>query len=283
MIELLIPSRRTTLGGQAIGRVLPWRARRSVGPFVFLDHMGPAELAPGERFDVPPHPHIGLSTLTLLFEGSSVHRDSLGFVQTIRPGDINWMTAGRGIVHSERSPPEAPGGTLHGLQLWVALPREREDSEPSFEHHPAASLPVVSPAGARLSICCGSAYGATSAVQVSAPLFFVDASLEAGATLELPPEHAERALYLVEGTVEVFGQTVEARTMIVFGSGPAPVRATTKARAVLLGGAPLDGPRHMWWNFVSSSPEKIEQAKRDWHLGRFAPIPGDDQERTPLP
>jgi redox-sensitive bicupin YhaK (pirin superfamily) len=193
------------------------------------------------------------------------------------------MTAGRGIVHSERSPPEAPGGALHGLQLWVALPREREDSEPSFEHHPAASLPVVSPAGARLSICCGSAYGATSAVQVSAPLFFVDASLEAGATLELPPEHAERALYLVEGTVEVFGQTVEARTMIVFGSGPAPVRATTKARAVLLGGAPPDGPRHMWWNFVSSSPEKIEQAKRDWHLGRFAPIPGDDQERTPLP
>jgi redox-sensitive bicupin YhaK (pirin superfamily) len=282
MIDLIIDARARDLGGFQVGRLLPSVQRRLVGPFIFFDHMGPAELAPGHGMDVRPHPHIGLATVTYLFEGEIVHRDSLGSHQAIRPGDINWMTAGRGIVHSERTGPQAraQGSRVEGLQLWVALPTADEETAPAFHHHPAATLPTVELAGAHLRVLAGTAYGQTSPVRTFSPLFYVDASIPAGATLAVPDEHEERAAYIVKGAVEHAGPG----RMLVFTPGAhVQLHAEADTRLVLLGGAPLDGPRHMFWNFVSSSRERLEQAKQDWKAQRFAKVPGDDIEFIPLP
>jgi redox-sensitive bicupin YhaK (pirin superfamily) len=286
-VESVLEARPRSIGTLTVGRVLPSQVRRMVGPFTFLDHMGPVEFAPSTGADVPPHPHIGLATVTYLFEGEMVHRDSLGFQQPIEPGAINWMHAGRGIAHSERTPPELrrSGSRLHGLQLWVALPKESEESDPDFEHHPAATLPQLEVGGALVRILAGTAYGVMSPVGTASPLFYVEASIPPGESLPLPREHRERAAYVVEGTVVCGPDSFGRGRMLVFAPGSKPVlrAADAPARVMLLGGAPLEGPRHIWWNFVSSSKERIEQAKRDWKEGRFPKVKGDEQEFVPLP
>lgn len=284
-IELVVEGRTHALPGLAVRRTLPTRERRHVGPFVFLDHMGPADLAAGAGIDVPPHPHIGLATVTYLLEGALLHRDSLGTEQRIEPGDVNWMSAGRGIAHSERTPADARGGArIHGIQSWVALPIAHEESAPTFEHVPAARIPVVTLEGAELHVIAGSAHGATSPVAVLSPLFYVYAALRPGARVPLPEQPAERAAHIVAGRVECDGRSFEAGTLVVFRPGSRPdVRAVGEASLVLLGGAPLDAERHIWWNFVSSSKERIERAKRDWKEGRFGVVPGDPGEPLPLP
>ena len=284
-IETVIEPRTRDLGGVPVRRVLPSSARRLVGPFIFFDHMGAADLEPGRGIDVRPHPHIHLETVTYLFEGEILHRDSLGSHQPIRPGAINWMTAGRGIVHSERSGPDerARGSRLHGLQLWVALPRAHEDTEPAFWHHPADSLPEIDRDGARLRVLAGTAFGTSAPVRVVAPLFLVDAALEPGAEIPLPAEE-ERAVYVVSGAVHLGATRLDAHHMAVVAPGDGgTLRADSPARAILLGGAPLDGERHIWWNFVSSSRDRIERAKQDWRDGRFPKVPGDEHEFIPLP
>ena len=286
-ITRVLEGRPRDLGGFSVRRVLPAPGMQTVGPFIFFDHIGPATFAPGEGVDVRPHPHIGLATVTYLFAGAFMHRDSLGTAQLIRPGDVNWMVAGRGIAHSERTPPEAreaPGGAaIHGIQTWIALPREREETMPSFEHHPAATLPEVREGGATLRLVAGAAFGQCAPTSVFSPMFYVAAELEAGAGTSLPDEYAERAVYVVEGAIEVAGGRHTVGEMVVFGPGDgASVRAVGSARVMLLGGAALDGPREIWWNFVSSSAERIERAKVDWQEDRFAAVPGDD-ERIPLP
>jgi redox-sensitive bicupin YhaK (pirin superfamily) len=281
----IIEARTRDLGGLSVGRVLPSPRRRLVGPFIFFDHFGPVAFEPGKGMDVRPHPHINLATVTYLFEGEIVHRDSLGSFQAIRPGAINWMTAGRGIVHSERTGPELrnAGSRLHGLQLWVALPRAREESEPDFRHYPAAGMPEMRKGGARVRVLAGTAYGTTSPVQTLSPLFYVEAMIPAGGELPLPEEHRERAAYVVEGAVRCGEALVEPARMAIFEPGPTPpLRAEAATRVVLIGGAPLDGERHIWWNFVSSARSRIEQAKRDWKERRFAPVPGET-EFIPLP
>ena len=285
-VELVIDARPRQLDTLTVRRVLPAPKRRLVGPFIFFDHMGPADFGVGQGVDVRPHPHIALATVTYLFEGEIVHRDNLGFTQPIRPGDVNWMIAGRGIVHSERTLPEQrrAGARLHGIQSWVALPSSEEERAPSFEHHPKASLPRVTARGVELRVVAGSAYGQSAPVTVLSPTLYVAAELEAGAELSVPDEHAERAAYVVEGTVLCDGREHAPSAMLVFRSGAAAsLTAKSAARVMLLGGAPLDGPRHIYWNFVSSSKARIEQAKDDWRGGRFARIPGDDQEFIPLP
>jgi redox-sensitive bicupin YhaK (pirin superfamily) len=285
-IETVLEARPRDIGGLMVGRVLPSSSRRLVGPFIFFDHMGPAVFSPGQAIDVRPHPHINLATVTYLFEGEIVHRDSLGSHQPIRPGAINWMTAGRGIVHSERTSPELrrSGSRLHGIQLWVALPTAHEEVEPYFSHHPAATLPVVEERGMKLRVLLGSAYGAESPVRTLSPLFYVEVEIGAGQELPLPRGHEERAAYVVEGAIGCGAEVARAGTMWVFArSAEAVLRSETGARVMLLGGAPLDGPRHIWWNYVSSSKERIEQAKRDWKEGRFPKVPGDDVEFIPLP
>jgi len=284
-IATIVEGRARDLGGFFVARLLPSKAMRSVGPVVFFDHMGPAELPPGTGIDVRPHPHIGLATVTYLFEGGIVHRDSLGFVQPIEPGAINWMTAGRGIAHSERTGEalRKTGSRLHGLQLWVALPKAHEEAEPSFVHHPAATLPEIDVDGVKVRVLAGSAYGQTSPVHALSKLFYVEARMPYGAQLALPLEPAERAAFVVSGEVECGGERIAAPRMIVFTPGvAATLTAAAAAHLMLFGGAPLDGERHLWWNFVSSSKERIEQAKRDWAEGRFAPIPGET-EAIPLP
>ena len=286
-LELVIEARVKDLGGGfRVRRLLPAAERRMVGPFIFFDHMGPVRMEPGRGLDVRPHPHINLATLTYLFEGEILHRDSLGTVQPIQPGALNWMTAGRGIVHSERSPDaaRAAGLSLHGLQLWVALPRAQEEAPPSFQHHAAGDLPALNRDGARLRVIAGSAYGATSPVRVLSPLFYLDAQLEPGAELALPEEHAQRAVYLVEGSVACDGEAHGPGRMLVFREGaPARIHAREPSRVMLLGGAGLDGERHVFWNFVSSSRERIERAKADWREKRFPKVPGDEVEFIPLP
>jgi redox-sensitive bicupin YhaK (pirin superfamily) len=286
LVETIIEGRARDLGGLVVRRVLPSAARRWVGPFVFFDHMGPVEFAPGTGLDVRPHPHVNLATVTYLFEGEIVHRDSLGSHQPIRPGEINWMTAGRGIVHSERTARErrTGGQRLHGIQLWVALPRAHEETDPAFHHHPAAALPELQQRGARIRVLAGAAYGAESPVRTFSPLFYADAALAAGSELALPGEHEERAAYVAEGAVSCGPERAGVGRMLVFAPGSrAVLRADSAARVLLLGGAPLDGPRHIWWNFVSSSEERIERAKQDWREGRFPKVPGDDAEFIPLP
>lgn len=284
-IEKLITSRPRTLGGIPIGRVLPVVGKRQVGPFVFFDQMGPVDLPAGSGIDVGPHPHIGLATVTYLFEGELLHRDSLGSELVIRPGAINWMTAGRGIVHSERTPPELwrTGSRIHGLQIWVALPRDLEEAEPDFVHYPAESLPRGEVNGVEVRVLCGSAYGMSSPVRTASRTLYVECVLPAGAELELPEEE-ERAAYVVEGEIDCEGERASSGRMLVFAERSAHVvRAVTKARLVVIGGDALDGPRHIHWNFVSSSRERIEEAKSDWREGRFPKVPGDEGEPIPLP
>lgn len=284
-IELTIEARTRDLGGFQVRRVLPTARRRLVGPFVFFDHMGPTRFEPGQGIDVRPHPHIGLATVTYLFEGAVLHRDSLGSQRRIEPGDLNWMTAGRGIVHSERTPePERTAGAeLHGVQSWVALPQAAEECAPDFTHYSEKELPRFERPGARLHLIAGTAYGLRSPVATASALFYLDARLEAGARLALPEEHEERAVYVVEGAVELEGARVEARTMAVLAPGGAPeLTALEPSRAMLLGGARLDGRRFIWWNFVSSDEARIERAKADWQAGRFPSVPGET-EAIPLP
>lgn len=284
--SLLIEPRMHDLGdGFFVRRLLPFRLRRHVGPFVFFDHMGPAELPPGRGLDVRPHPHIGLATVTYLYEGALTHHDSLGYEQVIRPGDVNWMTAGRGIVHSERTPaPErAAGHRMHGIQTWVALPQAHEEAEPGFFHHEAEALPVTELDGVRLRVIAGEAFGLRSPVRVYAPTLYVDAEFAKAAAFTLPAEHAERAVYVASGDVSVDGKPVPAERMLVLaGDAPVEIAAAGPARVLLCGGAPLDGERFLWWNFVSSSRERIEQAKADWLAQRFGQVAGDP-EFIPLP
>lgn len=285
-IELVIEGRRRDLGGFEVGRVLPWTKRRMVGPFVFFDHMGPVQMAANlpRRVDVRPHPHIGLSTITYLFAGEIVHRDSLGFHQVIRPGEVNWMTAGRGISHSERfETMREHGGLLHGIQAWIALPEADEEVAPAFVHHAADALPVERDGGATRRVIAGKAFGKSSPVQTHSPLVYVHVELQAGASSGIPDEYSERAAFVAAGTVRVGQESYEAGKMIVFNRGSEPrIVADTPATVMLLGGEPL-GTRHIWWNFVSSRLERIEQAKADWRAGRI-PLPVDDAaEFIPLP
>jgi redox-sensitive bicupin YhaK (pirin superfamily) len=277
-IRRIIEPRPRDLGGFGVRRILPADGLQMVGPFIFLDHIGPAEFVPGTGIDVRPHPHIGLATVTYLFEGSLDHRDSLGCVQTIEPGAVNWMTAGRGIVHSERTGPlpRARGHRIHGIQSWVALPRSHEDIAPGFRHHPAETLPEFSLGGARLRIIAGGAFGRRSPVEVLSPTLYAELRLEAGGGLVLPDEHAERAVYVAEGALAVEGASVAAGQMAVIEPGRRPsLESRGGARAMLVGGGPADGPRYIWWNFVASSRERIEQAGRDWQAGRFPRVPGE--------
>lgn len=280
-----IPGRPRDVAGFGVRRVLPSIGHREVGPFVFFDHMGPAALPPGLGMDVPPHPHIGLATVTYLFDGEIEHRDSLGSRQRIRPGDVNWMVAGRGIVHSERSPEAARGGgaTVHGIQSWVALPAELEDMAPRFDHHGVATLPRIDGPGVTLRVVAGTAYGERSPVAVCSPTLYVDAAMTRGSTLAIDDGHPERAIYVADGVLQCAGQTHGAGTMLVLREGAAvEVEAREDARVLLVGGAPLPGGRHMWWNFVASSKERIEAAKQAWRDDALGRIDGD-ASRVPLP
>jgi redox-sensitive bicupin YhaK (pirin superfamily) len=272
--------------GFVVKRILPQPGHRTIGPFVFLDYFGPAEFAPGKGIDVRPHPHIGLATVTYLFEGSQMHRDSLGSVQTIVPGDVNWMTAGHGIVHSERTdaPTRAKGHRMHGIQSWVGLPQADAETMPSFQNVAAADLPSLSRDGVELRLVAGRAFGLTAPVRTFSPIFYADTRLSGGAKLRMTDEHEERAVLVVEGAVEVNGARHERGAMVLLDKDEhAVLSAEAPARAMLLGGAPLDGPRHVWWNFVASTHERMEQAKADWRAMRFGTIPGDDKEFIPLP
>jgi redox-sensitive bicupin YhaK (pirin superfamily) len=285
-IELMIIPRSVDLGGFTVRRALPHARRRMVGPFIFFDHFGPAEFRAGDGVDVRPHPHIGLSTVTYLFDGEIVHRDSLGSTEPIRPGEINLMTAGRGIVHSERTAPErrAGGERLHGLQCWVAMPMADEEIAPSFAHHDQSTLPLVAGDGKSVRVVSGNLYGASSPVPTLTDTLFADAMLEPGAVLPIDPATEERALYIVSGEIDIAGDRFAPGQLLVFRPGDAlSVTAASTARVVLLGGAAMDGPRHIWWNFVSSRKERIEQAKADWKGRRFDIVPGDESEFIPLP
>jgi redox-sensitive bicupin YhaK (pirin superfamily) len=280
-VELVIETRSRDLGGVIVGRVLPSPRRRLVGPFLFFDEMGPVELADDHSLTVRPHPHVCLATVTYLFEGEIVHRDSLGTTQTITPGAINWMTAGKGIVHSERAP--HPGGKLHGIQLWCALPKEHEETEPTFEHCPASSIPETTIDGATVRVLAGDAYGLHAPVKTWSKLFYVDVVAPTAATIEAP-DHAERAIYIVSGYAQIGGDTFDRGKMLVLASGrTVRIELEPNTRIVMLGGDPLDGPRHMYWNFVASTKERIEQAKEDWRERRFPIVPGDETEFIPLP
>jgi redox-sensitive bicupin YhaK (pirin superfamily) len=284
-VATVIDARTRDIGGFAVRRLLPSAARPLIGPFIFFDHMGPADLGPGEGMDVRPHPHIGLATVTYLFDGEIIHRDSLGSYQPIRPGAVNWMTAGRGVAHSERTSPEMRkvGSKVHGLQLWVALPQAHEEADPEFHHHGADTLPAFERDGARVRVLAGTAFGERSPVGTLSPLFYVDVAMPAGCELPMPGEYEERAAYVVSGALDCGGEGAADGGMLVFGPGGVALRARVETRVVLVGGARLDGRRHIWWNFVSSSKERIERAKRDWREGRFPKIPGDEGDLVPLP
>ena len=286
-VELVLLPRAHDIGGFEVRRALPAKERQMVGPFIFFDQMGPGEFLAGRGLDVRPHPHVGLSTVTYLFDGEILHRDSLGSHQPIVPGDVNWMTAGRGIAHSERTDQvlRARSNRLFGIQSWVALPKDAEETAPGFVHHPAASLPLVEDGGVRLRLVAGAGWGLAAPVAVSSPLFYADAVLAPGSALPLPEEHEERAAYVLDGEIEVAGDRFEPGRMLVFRAGDRiALRAGPRgARVLLLGGAAMDGPRHLFWNFVSSSRERIEQAKADWKAGRFGKVPGDEAEFIPLP
>ncbi|WP_226470256.1 pirin family protein [Luteimonas panaciterrae] len=281
----IIAPRVHDLGGFEVRRAVPTLQARSVGPFVFVDHMGPAVFERGRGIDVRPHPHIGLATVTFLWSGTITHRDTLGSDQDITPGDVNWMTAGRGIAHSERTPltlreHEHP---VHGMQTWVGLPKPDEETTPSFHHHPAATLPRIARGGASLRLIAGRAYGEESPVRAFSEILNVAIDLEPDAETTIDADHVERALYILEGEAQLDGADIPQRHLIVLDPGSrAVLRAKTPLKAMLFGGEPLDGHRHMWWNFVSSSQERIEQARQDWLEGRFGKIAGDD-EFIPLP
>jgi redox-sensitive bicupin YhaK (pirin superfamily) len=284
-IETVIVPRARDIGGFEVRRALPSASRQMVGPFIFFDQMGPAEFLLGQGMDVRPHPHIGLATVTYLIDGEIIHRDSLGTLQAIRPGEVNWMTAGRGIAHSERTAPEARkgGAKLFGIQTWIALPKHAEETAPAFAHHEIGDLPMVEDHGTTVRLVLGSLYGRTSPVRTFTEMFYADATLAAGARLPLDPSHEERAIYVVGGEIEVAGDRFGEAQLLVFRPGDRiTIAAVTPARLILLGGQPMDGPRHIWWNFVSSSKERIDQAKADWQSGRFTPVP-DETEFIPLP
>ena len=291
MIEMVIDARKKDLGGFEVGRILPFHARRMVGPFIFLDHMGPAEFAPGdEAINVRPHPHIGLSTLTYLFEGEIMHRDSLGYTQAIRPGEVNWMTAGSGITHSERTDPlkKAQGGPMNGMQAWIALPDGAEEIDPSFQHIDEAGQPAYENAGLFARLVAGEAYGATAGVKTSSPLFYVHWELQEGVRTAPPPGKgpggmSERALYVARGSIEVGDRTFHEGQMIVLEPHAEPtVKSLTPSTVMALGGEPV-GQRLIWWNFVSSSQARLDQAKADWQAGRMKLPDEDDLEFIPLP
>ncbi|SPJ31016.1 pirin family protein [Falsiruegeria mediterranea] len=291
-IETVIVPRARDLGGFEVRRALPAPKRQMVGPFIFFDQMGPVEFLTGQGIDVRPHPHIGLATVTYLYKGKLHHRDSLGTDQWIEPGAVNWMVAGHGVTHSERTDEEARKSPLSmfGLQTWVALPDEVEDTPASFEHVGAAELPELTGEGKTVRLILGDAYGERASVKTPSEMFYADAVLEAGAAIPMPDNHEDRGLYVVGGSVSIAGQEFEAGQMVVFRPGDriSAKAGPTGARLMLLGGATMNGPRHIWWNFVASSKERIEAAKEawragDWMHGRFQLPPGDDQEFTPLP
>ena len=273
--------------GFFVTRLLPQAARRSVGPFVFFDYFGPVDFAPGKGIDVRPHPHIGLATITYLFDGAQMHRDTLGSVQDIQPGDVNWMTAGRGIAHSERTGPEtrAAGHRMHGIQSWIGLPTADEEAAPAFQHFSRAGLPEHENKGVTLRLIAGEAFGLKSPVKVFSPIFYADARFAAAGALHYEAKHQERAFLVIEcevqtGPAEVHGP---GAMMALEEGEEVTLYADASARVMLLGGAKLDGERHIWWNFVSSSKDRIERAKQDWKDGKFGLIPGDDKEFIPLP
>jgi len=274
-------------GGFFVTRLLPQMARRSIGPFVFFDYFGPADFAPGKGLDVRPHPHIGLATITYLFEGSQIHRDTLGSVQEIKPGDVNWMTAGRGIAHSERTGEavRAQGHRMHGIQSWIGLPQADEEAPPAFQHFGVDELPDRNDKNVTLRLIAGSAFGLAAPVKTFSPIFYADARFAPGGALHYAAEHEERAFLVIEGEVQTGGIEVHGPgAMLALDKDEAiTLYANAPARVMLLGGARLDGERHIWWNFVSSSKDRIERAKQEWRDGRFGLIPGDDKEFIPLP
>ncbi|WP_454657780.1 pirin family protein [Bosea beijingensis] len=285
-IEKVIVPRSHDLGGFQVRRALPAIGQRMVGPFIFFDQMGPAEFHLGEGLDVRPHPHIGLSTVTYLFDGEIMHRDSLGTALAIKPGAVNLMTAGRGIVHSERTGMEAraTGPKLYGIQAWLALPKTHEEVAPEFKHHGAGELPRIVEGGKRISLIMGSAYGQTSPVKFPWDALYAEAVLSPGAILPLDPDYDERAIYIVSGKIDIAGDEFGAGQLLVFKPGDRiSILAIDQARVMIVGGEPMDGPRNIWWNFVSSSKERIEQAKHEWKAGRFDTVPGDESEFIPLP
>jgi redox-sensitive bicupin YhaK (pirin superfamily) len=285
MIEMVIPQRRRSLGGFEVGRVLPFAQRRMVGPFVFFDHMGPMDLAAGlpRSVDVRPHPHIGLATVTYLYSGEIMHRDSVATEQAIRPGEVNWMIAGRGITHSERfEKARLQGDHVNGIQAWVALPEAHEETDPTFAHHSGFDLPVWSDGGVKGRLIAGTAYGMTAGVRTHSPLFYVHLDMADGAHASLPDGHSERAIYVTSGALECEGGRFDAGTMLIAGPGPQNFTAAGSATIMLLGGEPL-GERFLYWNFVSSSSERIEQAKADWQAGRMKLPDSDHDEFIPLP
>ncbi len=284
-IEQVIVPRARDLGGFSVRRALPSIGRKMVGPFIFFDQMGPAEFLLGEGIDVRPHPHIGLSTVTYLFDGEIMHRDSLGTALAIRPGAVNLMTAGRGIVHSERTGAEerlkAP--KLYGIQAWLALPKTHEENAPEFVHHAAPELPRIVEGGKRISLIMGQAYGQTSPVKFPWDVLYAEAVLSPGAILPLDADHEERAVYIVSGKIDIAGDEFSAGQLLIFSGDRISIMALDHSRLMLVGGEPMDGPRHIWWNFVSSSKERIDQAKAEWKAGRFDTVPGDEAEFIPLP
>ncbi len=285
-IDLIIQPRKRDIGGFEVRRVLPYEKRRMIGPFIFFDHMGPADFPPGQGIDVRAHPHIGLATVTFLFDGEIHHRDSLGFHQPIQPGDVNWMTAGRGIVHSERTGPDtrAVGHTLHGIQTWIALPKDYEETDPAFHHHPAATLPKVEQDGGSFHLIAGSAYGETSPVTTFSPMFYLGGSLQAGADFPVTDDFEERSVYVVEGSVVVNGEgLVEGQMAVLKPDTSVSVTTDTGAKVMLSGGARMDGERLIWWNLVASRQDLIDRAKQEWKDGVFPKVPGDEDEFIPLP
>ncbi|HVV61247.1 MAG TPA: pirin family protein [Pseudolabrys sp.] len=286
LANVVVP-RTVDLGdGFSVRRALPSARTRMVGPFIFFDHFGPAVFRSGHGLDVRPHPHIGLATVTYLFDGEIMHRDSLGTAAAIRPGEVNWMTAGRGIVHSERTGPElrASGSPIHGLQMWVALPKAKEEVEAAFAHHETAEFPLVRDNGKSVRVVVGSLYGAKSPVPTLHETIFADVTVKTGSSVPLDASHEERAIYVIDGEIEIAGDKFEAGRLLVFRAGDTvTVTASRDAHFVIVGGTPMDGPRHIWWNFVSSSKERIEQAKADWKAGHFQKVPGDEIEFIPLP
>ena len=285
-IETLIVPRAVDLGEMTVRRALPSTKRQMVGPFIFFDQMGPAEFLTDQGIDVRPHPHINLATLTYLFEGEILHRDSLGTQQAIQPGAVNWMSAGRGIVHSERTGAERKrsGQRLFGIQTWMALPTSQEESDPAFVHHGADTLPEIEAGGMRARLIAGHAFGARSPLAAASETLYADVRLKAGARMPIDAGYDERAIYTIGGTIEVAGDSFEPGQLLVLRPGDAlTVTATADARFMLFGGAPMEGPRYIWWNFVSSRLERIEAAKEEWASGRFDTVPGDEMEFIPLP
>ena len=285
-IDLVIVPRARDIGSFEVRRALPSAEKQMVGPFIFFDQFGPVLMKAGQGMDVRPHPHIGLSTVTWVYDGVIQHKASLGFDQPIKPGELNWMTAGKGIVHSERTPPmeRTAGQKVFGIQSWVALPKTHEEIAPNFEHVADAALPLLTDKGRSVRIIAGSMYGERSPVKTAFDLFYADVVLDVGARLPLPAEHEERGIYISEGSLTIAGERHEAGRLLVFRPGDEITLSTeTGARFMMLGGEPMDGPRYIWWNFVSSSKDKIEAAKDDWKRARFSIVPGDEKEFIPLP